>query len=55
MRICLLIAGLLISPAFLVAAENADYRLPAGITHRRRSNSGWTRQRRIIPARRLSG
>ncbi|MDH3820189.1 MAG: M1 family metallopeptidase, partial [Gammaproteobacteria bacterium] len=32
MRICLLIAGLLLSPAFLVAAENADYRLPAGIT-----------------------
>ena len=32
MRICRLIAGLLLSPAFLVAAENADYRLPAGIT-----------------------
>ena len=32
MRICFLIAGLLFGPAFLVAAENADYRLPAGIT-----------------------
>jgi len=32
MRICYLLAGLLLSPALVVAAENADYRLPAGIT-----------------------
>ena len=32
MRICLLIAALFFSPAFLSAAENADYRLPTGIS-----------------------